>query len=217
MSAEEVVTALRRRDWAGALAALETAGAPGTHGLAWKAQALEGLGRLEEAERAAAEAIRSARRAEDAAGLAALRPLHARILGALAARRQEEAQRERDRTLADTPEDALLDGAEDDAERAARLLRRGNALADLGRGAEARETFERARALAGPSPRETVLALLGLARVDDPERWIREAARYADQVGDTHLLTAAAHAARAAGVELDRREVGGWSPEAKPR
>lgn len=217
MSAALVVAALRRRDWAGALAALEAAGELGTHGLAWRAQALEGLGRLEEAERAAAEAVRSARRAEDAAGLAALRPLHARILGAIAARRQVETRREQDRVLADTPDDTLLAGAEDDAERAARLVRKGNALADLGRGAEARDVLERARALAGPSPRETVLALLGLARVDDADRWVREAAAFADREGDPNLVTAVAHAARAAGVRLGTWEAGGVGPEAKPR
>lgn len=196
-----MVAALRRRDWAGALDLLGGGGDLGTHGLAWRAQALEGLGRLEEAERAAAEAVRAARRAEDAGALAALRPLHARILGALAARRQVEARQAEDRALAELPDEALLEGAGDDAERASRLVRKANALAGAGRVEAARETAERARALSA-SPRETVLALLCLARLGEADRRIREAAAVADADGDPNLVTAVAHAARAAGVRL---------------
>lgn len=208
---EALVTAyaaLRRRGWAEALAALEghapPAGRPavGARLLAFRAQALDGLERLEEAERAAAEAVRLARRAGDDDGVQAVRALHARVLASLAARRHADAERARDLPLADTSDDVLLADAPDDDTRAARLVRKANVLADAGRAAEAAETARRALALSGASPREQVMARLLLARVEDAAPHLHAAHALADTADDPNLITAVAHAARAAAVPL---------------
>ena len=80
--------ALRRKDWAAALALADSVHVPdrpalGARVAAFRAQALQALGRLDDAERAAAAAVQLAKRAGDVAGVAQLRALHASILPAV--------------------------------------------------------------------------------------------------------------------------------------
>lgn len=61
----------------------------------------------------------------------------------------------------------------------------------------------RAQAIRDRNPREEVMSLLALARAPaHTEAALREAATVADHSGDFNLVTAVAHAARAAGVPL---------------
>lgn len=196
--------ALQRGDAAAALAALPGPGGGGARAEAYRAQALRTLGRLDEADSAAAAAIALARQAGDVEGVAQLRELRASIVASLAAERVAAAERARDAGLATTPVATLLAGAADGPERARRLLRRAGALADAGNLAEATRTARIARDEAEDDPRESVLALLSMARTDraGAERWIRDAHAVADASDDMNLVTAVAHAARAAGVVL---------------
>lgn len=203
--------ALRRKDWAGVLAAAGEAQVPDRPLLearlhAWRAQAFRGLNRLDDADRAITLAIRLARRAGDAPGVAELRALQAGILASLAAARTAEAERARDAALVDLDEASVLEGVAPE-EVAAKLIRQGSALADKGRGEEAAKVAGRALALA-TTPRDRVLALLLAARVGPPEPAIRAAHAIADAEGDHNLLTAVAHASRAAGVQLLPPEFG---------
>ncbi len=201
--------ALKRGDWAAALAAAERVTAPDRPALearaaAYRAQALRELGRVEEAERAAAGAVQLAKRAGDTSGVSQLRALHASILQGLAATRAAEQERAHDARLADVPDDVLL-GELSGAERAAALVRKAGALADAGRADEAIATATNAReeARRAGAPREEVLALLCMARVaPDPAPPIHAAHAVADAADDMNLVTAVARAARAAGVPL---------------
>jgi hypothetical protein len=200
--------ALRRKEWEAVVDAAVGVVAPDrpaleARGAAFAAQALRELGRIDEAERAAARAVSLAKRAGDTAGVAQLRALHAEILQRVAAARAVEAERARDAPLADTPDDALLAGVPA-ADQPALLVRKAGALADAGRGPDALAAAERAREAARlvHNPREEVLALLTAARVDDPARWIREAHTVADATDDMNLITAVAKAARAARITL---------------
>jgi hypothetical protein len=200
--------ALRRKAWDDVVALSAGIVAPDRPGLeargaAYRAQALRALGRLDEAERAAAAAVQLARRAGDVAGVNELRTLHASILSSVGALRAAAQERARDATLVDTDEPTLL-GTRAGPERAAILVRRANAFADAGRRDEALACAERAHteAVATGTPRERVLALLSAARVDAPERWIHAAHVVADDSDDQNLVTAVANAARAAGVHL---------------
>jgi hypothetical protein len=185
---------LRRRDAEGALAALEgfSADDPGRAARAagYRAQALRTLARVDEAERAAAEAVRLAKRAGDADGVAALRQLHASILASVAAVRAAAQQ-----AAGDTSDGSV-----------GRVLE----LAKAGRSEEATHLacVIRDRARAAGDAREEVLALLAAARAGDPHRWIREAHAVADASDDQNLVTAVAQAARAAGVRLDAPRFG---------
>ncbi|MDP2316122.1 MAG: hypothetical protein Q8P41_24710 [Pseudomonadota bacterium] len=207
--------ALRRRDWPAAIAAAEALRAPDrpaleARGAAYRAQALRELGRIDEAERAAASAVQLAKKAGDVDGVAQLRALHASILAGLAATRAAAQERARDATLADMPDDALIEGVEG-AERAAALVRKAGALADA---VVAGHTTRRDECLAvttraiaearvAGSAREEVLALLCAARVaPDPAVPIHAAHAVADATSDQNLVTAVARAARAAGVAL---------------
>jgi tetratricopeptide (TPR) repeat protein len=202
--------ALRRHDPAAVLAALDGLRAPTRPGLearaaAYRAQALRSLGRLDEAERAAADAVQLARRADDPAGVEQLRVLHASILAGLAATRAATVERTRDAVLADTSDDVLLAGCTG-AERAAALVRKAGALTDAGRLAEALACAARARAeaQAAGSPREEVLGWLCAVRAapDDAHALLASAHAVADAANDANLVTAVAQAARAAGVAL---------------
>lgn len=176
----------------------------------FRAQALDGLGRLPEAERAAAASVRLARAAGDDDGVATTRALHARLLASLAATESATRARAADVPLADTPDDLLLasaaEGTPGTSPRAAILIRKANALADAQRTDEALRTARRAEEearLAG-DPRETVFALLCQLRVApaDATPLLHRAHAVADAADDMNLITAVARAARAAGVVL---------------
>lgn len=210
MSLDRAFTSLKARDWQGVLAALEGFAPPdepsAARAAAWSAQALEGLGRLEEAERQAALATRLAKKAGEAAGVEASRALHQRVLGALAAAKALAQERAADAALAELDDEALVARAEDDTGAAALLLRKGNALADRGEGAAAAASARAglSRAERAGAPRERVLLLLLLARAE-PEAapaHVQAAHAVADAAGDWNLVTAVAKAARAAGVRL---------------
>ena len=172
---------------------------------AWRAQALDALGRLPEAERAAAEAVRLARRAGEADGVTAARGLHQRLLASLAASAVADKARLADLPLAETSDDVLLGSH---PEGPAVLVRKANVLCDLGRPQEAVASAARAldvlRATGGHERRDEVLALLTLARAlpEDAAARIHEAHAIADASDDMNLLTAVAKAASAAGVRL---------------
>lgn len=176
----------------------------------FRAQALDGLGRLPEAERAAAEAVRLAKKVGDVDGWNATRTLHARLLASLAATETAARARAADRPLVDIPDETLLAEAPAPSPgispRAAVLIRKANALADAERDAEALTTVLRAEAeaRAAGDTRESVFAILCQVRVarSDAEALIRRAHAVADAADDPNLITAVAHAARAAGVRL---------------
>lgn len=189
------------------LEGLSPTGRPGfdarVHG--YRAQALDALGRLEEAEREAAAAVRIARRAQDADGVAAFRVLHQHILGGLAAVRIAAQERARDAELVGADPELALRDLEGGA-RAGWLIRRAGALLDAGRRDEARATCQRAEAeaAAAADPREQVFALLAGLRVDPEAPLVRLARAHtiADAADDPNLITAVAKAARALGVRL---------------
>ncbi len=214
--------ALRRGDPEGALAALDAAGlcadalveadrrgdAPGTRARAWsyRAQALRALARVEEADRALVAAIRAAKQAGDAAGVAQLRELQASVVASLAAERIAQAERTKDAHLADTPDDVLLAGATDGVERAARHLRKCEALRASGRLTDAAAQAERGAAEAdrAGATRESVLTRLALVtlRPEAVTAHLHAAHAIADAADDTNLIAAVAQAARASGVRL---------------
>lgn len=208
-AARAAYEALKRKDWTGALAAAEQVRAPDRPGLearaaSYRAQALRELGRVEEAERAAASAVQLAKKAGDAEGVTQLRALHASILQGVAATKLADQERARDAALAHTHDEDLLAGLVG-AERAAALVRKAGALVDAGLLADALVTADRAReeAHAAGAPREEVLALLCAARAAvDPAPFVLAAHAVADATNDMNLVTAVARAARAAGVTL---------------
>ena len=178
---------------------------------AWRAQALRGLGRVEEADRAVVLAIRLAKQAGDVEGVRELRNLQTGIVASLAHHRTAEAERAKDAALVGRDDAALLAGAVDDEERSQRLLRRGQAELDDRNTVAALRSFEAAADHAARSglPRPQVLALLARARAHDAqgdaegvEASIHAAHALADASDDMNLVTAVAHAARAAGVRL---------------
>lgn len=214
--------ALKARDWQGALDQLDPlssqpGGEPGSdlsapgdlarlH--AFRAQALEGLGQAGPAERAAAEAVRWAKKEPGRPGVATIQALHARVLSALAAAEVARRAREADAALTVQTDDHLAAQAEGPA----LLVRKANVLIDLGRLEEARVTAVRAWQAADNAPRDQVLAALTLARcpgrlAGEPTTltagdWVSRAHVIADRADDQNLMTAVAKAARAAGVTL---------------
>lgn len=160
---------------------------------AYRAQALRDLGRMEEADRELTAAIRLAKQAGDTAGVATLRTLRAPISASLAALAAAEQQRKKDLGLLRTPDDGL------DADE---LIRKANAMTDAGQNAAETVSLARTRAT---EPRHVVLAYLAEARGDSANAasLIRAAHIVADNADDHNLVTAVAHAARAAGVRLD--------------
>jgi tetratricopeptide (TPR) repeat protein len=203
----------RDADALDALAQLPADLSPGTGARveAWRAQALRGLGRVEEAGRAGVLALRLAKQAGDIDGVRELRGLQAGIVASLAHHRMAEAERARDADLVGKHDDALLAGIDEDEERAQRLLRRGQAELDGGDAPAALRSFAAASAYAERAgvPRPQVLALLARARAcasqgDDAavEASIHAAHALADASDDMNLVTAVAHAARAVNVRL---------------
>ncbi len=170
---------------------------PGLEARRWafRAQAYSGLGRVNEAERAAAEAVRWAKREPGGPGVEAIRGLHARILASVAAAQIADKEAKAD--------EALLQRATADvrAEGLDVLLRRANILAKHCRFAEA-EADARTVWQESEGPRDRVLAALTLARLDPSGDWIALAHQVADASEDQNLMTAVAHAARIAGVTL---------------
>ena len=208
--------ALRRRDAAGALRALDglRSSEPLVAGRAasYRAQALRDLDRLDEAERAVAEALRLVKQAGDAEGLAEVRALHASIVAGMAAQRVATMGRDKDAALCDTPTHVLLADAADATERAARMVRKATALADAGRHVEATHLacVARVEAKAAGSSREEVLACLTLARTEPGQvaAHILAAHAIADVSDDMNLVMAVAHAARATAVTLPKPSFG---------
>ncbi len=166
---------------------------------AWKAQALMSRNRLEEARTAVLDAIRLAKQGGDTDGLAALRELHNRIAGSLAALQLAASQAEDDRKLLGMSEEEL--SSKTPEERIDLLTRQSSAWAALGEPEPARQAAQRALAEAA-SPRSRVLAWLSLARVGGGAEAIFSAWKVADDADDHNLITAVAHAAKAAGVVL---------------
>lgn len=196
-----IVARLRANDPLGALAALDALGEAGWVALspaesarahAYRAQALRGVGRAEDAAREVLHAIRFAKSEGDAESLAALRSLHTEISASVASLRLADAGRRADAALLTVPEATL------DAEG---LLRQAGALADSGRPADAERVTRLALARAA-TPRDLVLAHLALARLTRDEAMVHAAHRVADAADDHNLLTAVAHAARALGVRF---------------
>lgn len=148
---------------------------------AWEAQAATVLGDGKRARAALRSAQALATAVGDDAGVAAIAQLRAGLMQALLAHRQAPP------APPDTP------------------VARANAAVDRGELEHGAKLAEAARheAQAASDPREEVLALLVMARIPGrAEPSIREAARVADQSNDRNLVTAVAHAARAAGVDM---------------
>ncbi len=167
--------------------------------LAWKAQAWMSRNRLEEARAAVLDAIRMAKQGGDTDGLPVLRGLHNRIAGSLAALQAAAQQAEADRALLALSEEEL--SAKSAEERVDILTRQSSARAAMGELEAARSAAQRALAEA-QSPRSRVLAWLSLARVGAGADAIFSAWKVADDADDHNLITAVAHAAKAAGVVL---------------
>lgn len=148
---------------------------------AWIAQAHDHLGAGKAARTHLRAALKIARTLDDPEELAALRPLQEQIVSRVVS---ASAPAPAPPVTGAGRASAAFDAGEPDlGERLARA-----ALAD---------------ARASGDERETVLSLLALARHPDQcESAIREAAAYADGTNDRNLVTAVAHAARAAGVHL---------------
>ncbi len=201
--------ALKRRSWrealdqlgdeAGVLAGDDAGVRARFH--AYRAQALEGLGRLTEAERDAAEATRWAKREQGQPGVGPIRALHAAILARIGADEVARRAREADRPLADVPDASLANGEDG----AGALVRKANVLIDLERPEEARASAHAAWTHPIAQARDRVLALLTLARCPGDEgaaHWILAGHVVADRADDQNLMTAVAKAASAAGVRL---------------
>lgn len=187
----QLYRALQHRDPAGAVRigppALRAAeGRPRLQGRlhAWLAQAEDQRGEGKAARGHLRAALKIARTLDDPEELAALRPLQEHIIGRVVS---ASAPAPAPPSTGAGRASAAFDVGEPDlGERLARA-----ALAD---------------ARSAGDPRETVLSLLALARhPDHREAAIREAADFADGTNDHNLITAVAHAARAAGVTLAPR------------
>ena len=151
---------------------------------AWLAQAHDQAGDGRDARRHLRAALRIARTLEDPEELAALRPLQEHIISRVVS------------SNAPAPAPPATGAARASAAFDIGELELGERLA--------RTALEDARMRS--DPRETVLSLLALARhPEHTEAAIREAAAFADSTNDRNLVTAVAHAARAAGVEFSPR------------
>ena len=196
--------AMKSQRWATALDALNLPPEPERPGAmarlhAFRAQASFELGKLEEAEKAAAAAVTWAKKEPGQAGLAPLRALQARILTSHAAHKAAAIERQADDALADEPDSALPAGPEGAAMR----VRKANVLLERGDRVAA-ETLSQAVWSDPAVPlRERILAALTLARCGDAaEAWITRAHAAADAADDQNLLAAVARAARMTGVTL---------------
>lgn len=192
--------ALSRGDAEGALAVLDGYNDPDPRGraraAAWRAQAFQQLGRLDEADRALAEAIRAAKEAGDTEGVTQLRALRQPLLASLAALELAKQQRAADRDLLDRPD---LELSIDER------IRKATVLTEAGDRCTAAELLH---GIVATDARSKVLVLLALARCEPPEPHILAAHAIADAESDMNLVTAVAHAARAAKVSLPSPEFG---------
>lgn len=175
------------------------------HALAWKAQAKMNMGEWDIARVAVIEAIRLAKVAQDADGLVALRELHGRISASVAALATAKQQEESDRALLERPLSEVLE----EEEKASLLLRQAGALLGLGRIEDAKERASLAL-LHSRSARDTVLALLSLARCEPGEapRHLSAAFSAAEAVDDHNLIAAVARAAKLANFQLPAPDFG---------
>jgi hypothetical protein len=182
----QIYKALQRRDPRGAVrvggdAVEAAAGRPRLLGRlhAWLAQAHDQLGEGPAARRHLRTALKIARTLDDPEELAALRPLQEQIVSRVVS------------ANAPAPAPPATGAA------------RASAAFDAGE-PELGEQLARtalAEARAQGDDRETVLSLLALARhPDHTASAIHEAAAFADTTNDRNLVTAVAHAARAAGI-----------------
>ena len=177
---------------------------------AWRAQALRALGRVDEAAEAVRDAVRLARDAGDVDGVRVLRGLQDSIHASVAAARVAEAGRAEDRALLQLDDAALLAGAADDAERVSRCVKRAQAQVDAGLLDDAAGSLALAAGhAAGADLRGRVLLDLTAARLEHARgdtsavhARVRAAHALADAHDDMNLVTAVAHAARAAGVVI---------------
>lgn len=184
----QVYRLLQRRDpdaavRVGAIALEAAAGRPRLEGRlhAWMAQAHDQRGAGKQARSHLRAALKIARTLEDPEELAALRPLQEQIVSRVVSANVPAPAPPA--TGAGRASAAFDAGEPELGERLARAAL-----------AEAREAGD---------DRETVLSLLALARhPDHREAAIREAADFADGTNDRNLVTAVAHAARAAGVQF---------------
>ena len=173
--------------------------------LGLRAQALSQLGRLEEAVEDVDDAIRLARALGDKEGIKQLRGLSGQLRASLAAAAQRKAT---STATAETPLSALLSDDMPPLERAMVLVRKADAELDVGRIAAGRFLAARALEVARAEPestREQVYAWLALARAE-PERasqHLHDARDLADRTNNQAMITAVAHAARAAGVVFE--------------
>lgn len=208
----QAVTHLRERRPEEARRVLEQALAAGPPPSdAARVASLLGQARLElddaEGARVALEtALRLARRADPAA-LPQIRLLHGRAVAALAARADLDRRRELARAVNEVSLEELLAGVTDADEAIQVLVRKADAALDAGEVVAgvgfAREALRQAELRVEQAPRGAVLARLCLARAETPELHVRAAAAVADASDDSNLVTAVAHAARAAGIVLD--------------
>lgn len=156
------------------------------------AQALLESGETADAGLWVRKALRATSTLKDSAGLAEVRALQGRIVGATAdaeAARQRQVEREH---IAATPLDTLLQTASTPAARAGILTKKAAAHASADEVETAVRLYHRAIAAADAAAvvREQVLARLGIAAID-PQRataWIRAAQALAERAEEYTLL-----------------------------
>lgn len=147
----------------------------------WRCQALLATRQPQQAIRSVRQGIRAARAAEDADGVQALRELQKQAMAQAAALKVPPPEDD------DSPLALAIRALDDGKEQLGEILA-------LGALAHARKHGE---------PRDVIFAYLALARVPHrTEQAILSARQYADEVGDRNLVTAVAHASRAANVVI---------------
>lgn len=171
-----------------------------------RAQALLMLARPQEARDQVREALKLTRSLGDARGLEQLRGLNGQIYGALAHEAEQSRLRNEERAEMALTDEELLAKAPDEAGRAMVFVRRASFLADEGADEEslaaAKEGLRRAQEHGGP--REKVLALLAIARIERAQArsLLQRAHAVADEAEEAQLIAAIARAARSEGIEL---------------
>jgi len=171
-----------------------------------RAQALLMTGELEQAKVQVREALKAVRQLGDTRGLEQLRGLNGQIYAALAQAAQQARLHDEERAAMALSLEELLAQAPNDAARAMVFVRRSTFLADEGDDEAALEAalegLRRSRSSGGP--REKVLALLALARLQRhrAEALLKEAHRVADDAEEAQLIAAIARAARSEGIGL---------------
>lgn len=212
---DEAVAALRGERFGEALVTLDDAlvasalpEAARARALGMRAQALFGLGQLDQAKDALVVALRAARARGDAEGVTQLRGLNQAIYAALAHRSEQARLAEEEAARLALSLEALLESAQSPEERVMALIRKANQAADEGVPDPplARRAVTEADALPR-GIREQVLARLCLARSCPQEaaRWLDDARDRADDADEPNLVGAVASAARAMGVRFAER------------